>query len=321
MLMHALTGHEDLAATEMADPAPGPGKVRIDVKAIGCNFADTLICKGAYQIKPPLPFAPGSELAGVVSALGPGVQGLTVGQRVFASMPYGAYATQVVADVRETYGVPDTMPFNEAAAFGIAYLTSHLALVERARLTKGEIVLVHAAAGGVGLAALQIAVALGARVIASAGDEDKRRLCKEQGAHEVIDYRDETWPEQVKAMTDGRGADVIYDSVGGDTFDRSTKCIAFDGRLLVIGFASGRIPEVRVNRVMLKNIAIVGFHVNAYRDKAPERLRASMNALLDLYQAGLVKPLIGGEYPLADAKVALTELAQRRTTGKVVLIP
>lgn len=321
MMMHKLTSHHDLTWTELDDPEPGPRQVAIDVGAIGCNFADTLICKGAYQLKPGLPFAPGSEVAGVVRKVGSEVRSVHLGQRVFATMPFGGYATVAMADEREIYPLVEGMPFADAAGFGVAYLTSYLALTERARLRAGEHLLIHAAAGGVGLAALQIGVALGARVIASAGDDEKRALCRAHGAQDTIDYRVDDWPDQVKAMTGGRGADVIYDPVGGDTFDRSTKCIAFDGRILIIGFASGRIPEIRLNRVMLKNIGLLGLHINAYREHAPERLQAAMAELLALYGAGKVRPLISAQYALADAAQALNALSERRTTGKVVLVP
>ena len=321
MLMQALGSFHDLTLAEADEPRPGPQQVVIDVGAIGCNFADTLICKGAYQIKPELPFAPGSEVAGVVREVGADVRGVHVGERVFATLPYGGYSSAVAVNANEVYPLADGMPFADAAGFGIAYLTSYLALSERARVRPGEWLLIHAAAGGVGLSALQIGIALGAKVIASAGGEEKRALCRAHGAHETIDYNDEGWPEQVKKITGGRGADVIYDPVGGDTFDRSTKCVAFDGRILVIGFASGRIPEVRLNRVMLKNIAIVGLHINSYREHAPRRLQVAMGELLSLYDEGKVRPLISAQYPLTDAAQALAALSERRTTGKVVLVP
>lgn len=321
MQVHTLEGPRALSRVEIESPQPGPGQVLIQVGAVGCNFADILICQGKYQVKPELPFSPGSEVAGTVAAVGEGVEGVVAGQRVFATMPFGGYASAVLASEKEVYPLPDDMPLSDAAGFGVAYLTAYLALVDRGFVKTGENVLIHAAAGGVGLAALQIAVALGARVIASAGSEDKRALCREHGAADTIDYKDETWPDQIKAMTDGRGADVTYDPVGGDTFDRSTKCIAFDGRLIVIGFASGRIPEIKLNRVMLKNIAVTGFHIGSYREHAPERMRKAMEELLALYQVGKVRPLISAEKPLAEAEAALKDLGERKTTGKLVLIP
>lgn len=326
MQILALDGHESLIEVDVPLPEPGPGQVRIAVGAAGCNFADTLICQGKYQVKPELPFSPGSEVAGTLTALGPDIspdvgQGLKVGSNVFATMPYGGYAAEVLADAREVYALADSMPLQDAAGFGIAYLTSYLALVDRGRLQAGETVLVHAAAGGVGLAALQIAVALGATVIASAGSVEKRALCTQHGASHVIDYRDEAWGEQVKDLTDGRGADVIYDPVGGDTFDASTRCLAFNGRLLVIGFASGRIPEIKLNRVMLKNIEVNGFHIGAYREHDPGRLQSAMAELQELHRRGKVTPVISTTYPLSQASAALAELAMRRTVGKIVLIP
>lgn len=321
MQITALNGPEGLSEVELAVPELRSQQVLIEVQAIGCNFADILICQGKYQIKPELPFSPGSEVAGVVSAVGSEVKSVRPGQPVFATMPYGAYASMAVADEAEVYPFSDQLPMVDAAGFGVAYLTSYLALVDRARLKAGETVLVHAAAGGVGLAALQIAVALGARVIASAGSEDKRALCTSHGAYATIDYQDEDWPAQVLALTEGRGADVIYDPVGGDTFDRSTRCIAFDGRLLVIGFASGRIPEIKVNRVMLKNIAVVGFHIGSYRQHNKERLKQAMAELMALHETGQLRPVISETYKLNEAARALDRLAQRKTTGKVVLLP
>jgi NADPH2:quinone reductase len=318
MVMHALGEPADLQWVELPDPEPGPGQVAVDVEAAACNFADTLICRGKYQIKPELPFSPGSEVAGRVRALGAGVDGLRVGQRVMAQMGYGGYRTVAVADARRVHPLPDAMGMDDAAGFGVAYQTSYLALADRAALRPGETLLVHAAAGGVGLAALQIGKAMGARVLAGAGSADKLELCREQGADDLLDTGAEDWHERVKELTDGRGADVIYDSVGGQIFELSTRCIAWGGRILVIGFSSGEIPSVRLNRVMLKHIAVVGLHLHGYHEHAPERLRGAMTELFALYEKG-VRPLIGGTYALRDAPKALADLAARRTTGKVIL--
>ena len=321
MQVMTLGGPEALVEVNLPVPDLGPHQVLIEVRAIGCNFADILICQGSYQIKPELPFAPGSEVAGVVAKIGADVTTVRPGQAVFATMPFGGYATMAVADAAEVYPLPKDMPLVDAAGFGVAYLTSYLALVDRARLRAGETVLVHAAAGGVGLAALQIAVALGGRVIASAGSEEKRALCTRYGAYATLDYRDENWPSQVLELTEGRGADVIYDPVGGDTFDRSTRCIAFDGRILVVGFASGRIPDIKLNRVMLKNIAVVGFHIGSYRVHHKARLQEAMGELMALHTRGEVRPVISQTYPLTEAAQALQAISDRRTTGKVVLVP
>lgn len=321
MQMTALGEPEALELRTLSDPTPGPGQVAIDVQAIGCNFADTLICRGKYQLKPELPFSPGSEVAGVVAALGSEVTDLEVGQLVSAQLGYGGYATRVVADARRVQRIPAGMPAADACALGIAYQTSYLALADRARLAAGEQLLVHAAAGGVGLAALQIGRALGARVIAGASGAEKLELCKAQGAAEVVDTREPGWIERVREYTGGRGADVIYESVGGDIFEGSLKCIAWAGRLLVIGFSSGDIPAVKLNRVMLKHISVMGVNVGAYHENDPATLRRATESLFELYAAGKIKPVIHARYPLRDAAVALRELADRRTVGKLILEP
>ena len=321
MMMSALGEPEALELKTLPDREPGPGQVAIDVRAIGCNFADTLICRGRYQLKPELPFAPGSEVAGTVRALGAGVDGLVIGQGVSAQMGYGGYATQVIADARRVQRIPDGMPAADACALGIAYQTSYLALVDRAHLQAGEWLLVHAAAGGVGLAALQIGKALGARVIAGASGADKLELCRAQGADETVDTREPGWIERVREVTSGRGADVIYESIGGEIFEGSLKCIAWAGRLLVIGFSSGDIPALKMNRVMLKHIDVLGLNVGAYHENDPQRLRQATEQLFALYASGKIKPVIHARYPLRDAAKALRELSDRRTVGKLILEP
>src|SRR5713101_6298475 len=267
----------DLRIGESPEPEPGPGTLAVEVRAAGCNFFDILMVRGQYQVKPPFPFVPGAELAGVVRAVGP--------------------------------------------AFPIVYPTSYAALVFRAGLQRGETLLVHAAAGGVGIAAVQIGKALGARVIATAGGADKLAVARRAGADVAIDYRGADWVEQVRAATDGRGADVIYDPVGGDVFDASLKCIAWNGRLLVIGFASGRIPEVKLNRVLLKNISLVGLHWGAHALHQPARIAETMAALLALHREGKVAPVIYRTYPLEELPAALAALGSRQSYGKVVVAP
>lgn len=320
MIMKTLGEPSQLELVELPDPVPGPGHVGIDVEAIGCNFADVLICRGAYQLKPDLPFSPGSEVAGRVRAIGPGVRDLSPGQRVIAQLGYGGYASYVVADVRRVQPLPEGMPAADAAALGIAYQTAYLALVDRARLQEGETLLVQAAAGGVGLAAVQIGQALGARVIAGAGSADKLAFCEQHGAHAAVNTREEGWDARVRELTQGRGADVIYESVGGEVFERSLKCIAWGGRLLVIGFSSGEIPSVRLNRVMLKHIAVLGLNLGGYHEHQPDLLREATQRLFELYAQG-VKPVIHARYPLAEAARALAALSDRKTVGKLVLEP
>lgn len=321
MEVGSLGGPEALERVERPDPTPGPSEVLIEVAAIGCNFADTLITRGRYQVKPELPFAPGAEAAGTIVSVGDAALGFTAGQRVLALLDHGAYASHVVAPASRVFAIPPTVGVEEAAALGVVYQTSYFALVHRARLRQGETLLVHAAAGGVGLAAVQLGAALGATVIATAGSEAKLELAREHGAHHALNYREGSWVDAVRELTDGRGADVIYDSVGGDTFDLSTKCIAWAGRLLIIGFASGRIPELRMNRVMLKNISIVGLHWSPYLEHGPELVREAMAALFELRAEGRIEPLVSDTRPLTSAAAALEDIAARRTVGKVILVP
>ncbi len=321
MVVRELGGPGALEREELESVPAVPGHVVIDVGATGCNFFDILITQGQYQVRPELPFSPGAEVAGTVREIGTGVDGFSIGDRVSALLPYGGFATTVAAPQERVFAVPAQMAVEEAAAMGIVYQTSYVGLVHRANLREGETLLVHAAAGGVGLAAVQIGVALGARVIGTAGTPDKLNLVKKNGADVVLNYRDDDWVQQVKELTDGRGADVIYDPVGGDTFDLSTKCIAFEGRLLVVGFASGRIPSAKMNRVLVKNFSLVGLHWGLYFDKDPKMLREAQDALSSLYIAGKIAPLVSTTYPLIEAHAALDALGARKTTGKVVLIP
>mgnify|MGYP001813933404 FL=1 len=321
MVVRELGGPASLERDELTGLSAGPREIAIDVRAIGCNFFDTLITRGKYQVRPDLPFSPGAEVAGTVREVGDGVEGYSVGDRVSAFLVYGGFASAVAVPQERVFPMPDDMSFEQAAALGLVYQTSHVALVHRARLKAGETLLVHAAAGGVGLAAVQIGVALGARVIGTAGTPDKLELVKANGADVVINYRDEDFVDRVKELTKGRGADVIYDPVGGDTFDQSTKCIAFEGRILVIGFASGRIPSMQMNRVMLKNISLVGLHWGAYFDEDPGVLRDAQSDISRLHQQGKIAPIISATYPLEEARAALEALGSRQTTGKVILVP
>ena len=311
----------EMQYAEVPDPMPGPGQILIDVKAIGCNFPDILIVQGKYQMKPPLPFSPGHEVAGIVLAVGAGVTRVHPGQRVFAMIDLGGYAERAVADDTRVFAIPDAMSFEEAAAFALVNQTSYSALVHRARLQPGEWLLVHAAAGGVGLAAVQIGKAFGARVIATAGTAAKLEIARQSGADVLIDYRTEDWVERVKRVTDGHGADVIYDPVGGDVFDGSSKCIAFEGRLLVVGFAGGRIPSIAANRILLKNMSVVGVHWGMYQTLGSPLVDQWMSALLTMHGKGQIWPVIYKTYPLADAAKALAAIAARESYGKVVLIP
>jgi NADPH:quinone reductase len=319
LLVHAWGEPSDMKLTELPDLKAAAGQIVIDVKAVGVNFPDILMIQGKYQIKPPFPFAPGAEIAGLVREVGSGVSKVKPGDRVLAMVPYGAYATQVSAFEPQVYKIPDAMPFEHAAAFTIVYHTSYFALVYRAPVQEGQTVLVHGAAGGVGVSAVQIAKALGARVLATAGSAEKREFAKAQGADLVFDSRDNGWVEQVLKATNNRGADHIYDPVGGDVFDLSLKCIAFSGNLHVIGFASGTIPNCAMNRVLLKNISLVGLHWGAYQLKDPAKVPEAMAALFAMYEKGQLPVQIGKTFPLESAVEALAEVSSRRVQGKVVL--
>lgn len=312
---------EALRVSQRERPRAGAGELRIAVRAAGCNFSDLLMLKGEYQVKPPFPFVPGSEVAGVVLELGAGAAGFAVGDRVLARCGVGGFAEEVVAAAATSVKLPESMSFDVGAALSTVYPTSYAALVWRAALARDETLLVHAAAGGVGLAAVQIGRALGARVIATAGGAAKCEIARRAGAEVVIDARAADFVPQVMEATGGRGADVIYDSVGGDTTDRSLKCIAWNGRLLVIGFASGEIPAVKLNRVLLKNISLVGLHWSAYPEREPERIGECFAGLFALAARGGIEPLVSARYALEQAGEALVALGARETVGKVVLVP
>lgn len=321
MVVRELGGPASLRREELDGVSARPGDVVIDVKAIGCNFFDILITSGKYQVRPELPFSPGAEVAGTVVEIGEGVERFSVGDRVSALLEYGGFASTVAAPQERVFPMPPQMTFEEAAALGLVYQTSYVGLVHRANLRAGETLLVHAAAGGVGLSAVQIGVAWGARVIGTAGTQEKLGLVEDNGADVALNYRDEDWVERVKELTHGRGADVIYDPVGGETFDLSTKCIAFEGRILIIGFASGTIPSARMNRVLVKNFSLVGLHWGLYFEKNPQVLHEAQEAISQLYASGKIVPVVSATYTLEDAEAALNALGSRKTTGKVVLIP
>ncbi|MDN5860024.1 MAG: NADPH:quinone oxidoreductase family protein [Pseudonocardia sp.] len=311
-----------LAFGDMPDPDPGPGQVLVRVAAAACNFPDILICQGRYQDKPPLPCTPGLEIAGEVVAAGPGAAA-QVGDRVLGTPPMGrgGYAELAVLDAAATLPWPDGMTPGQAAGMFVTYQTGYCALHRRAALQPGETLLVHAAAGGVGTAAVQLGKAAGARVIGTAGGPEKCAVVRGLGIDDVIDYRSEDIVGRVKELTDGRGADVIYDPVGGDVFDASRRAVAFEGRILVIGFTGGRIAEAPTNHALVKNYSVVGVHWARYRAERPELIQQWQQALADLWAARRIDPLVGAQYPLADAKAALAALGSRSTTGKVVLVP
>jgi NADPH2:quinone reductase len=309
-----------LRLDDIGTPAAGPGEVVVDVAAASLNFPDVLMCRGEYQVKPPVPFTPGAEVSGVVTAIGPDADGSLLGRRVIAIPRFGAggFTEQTVAPVSTVFPIPDSLDDAAAAALHVTYQTGHVALHRRARIAAGETLLVHAGAGGVGSAAIQLGRAAGARVIATAGGAEKVHVCRDLGAQLVIDYRAGDFVDAVKEFTDGRGADVIYDPVGGDTYDRSTKCIAFEGRILIIGFTGGRFADARTNHVLIKNYAVVGVHWGLYNLMQPALVHATHDALMQLHADGAIAPLISREIPMAEIPPALASLATRGTWGKIV---
>ena len=310
-----------LELAEVEEPRPERGEVVIEVRAAALNFFDILLCRGEYQERPDLPFTPGGEISGTVhEAYGGGMQ---AGQRVIATppLPRGGYAERVAVPESSVFPIPESIPFEKAAALPITYQTAHVALHHRARLEAGETVFVHAGAGGVGSAAIQIATAAGARVISTAGGSEKVEVCKELGAEIAIDYREENFVEVVKEATDGRGADVIFDPVGGDVFDGSRRCVAFEGRIVVIGFAGGRIADAPTSHVLVKNYSVVGMHWGLYTRVMPALIQNSHEDLIRLYNAGEIDPLISGITPFEELPKALKKLGGRGTYGKVVTRP
>jgi NADPH:quinone reductase and related Zn-dependent oxidoreductases len=301
-------------------PEPGPGQVRVKVAAAALNFLDTLMIGGRYQERPPLPFAPGVELSGTVDAVGTDAA-LTVGDRVCGLVAYGAFAQYACVDAADLYRVPDAVDLVDAAALPVVYGTAHHALLERGRLQAGETLLVLAAAGGVGLATVQLGRALGLRVLAVAGGADKCALCLQHGAGQAFDYSEPTWVEQVKAATDGRGVDAVLDPVGGDYTGQALRLLAFGGRLLIVGFAAGAIAQIPANRLLLKDLSALGVIWGAWRRRNRPAAAKQMADLFALWAQGAIAPLVSQRRPLRDAPQAIADLGARRTTGKVLLIP
>ena len=312
---------ESLVIEDVPSPVPGPGEVLIEVHAAGVNFPDALIIQKKYQMQPGLPFSPGAEVAGIVSAVGAGVKPWKPGDRVIASVAFGGYAQQLVAGADRLVPMPDGMDFATASAYVLAYGTSLFALKDRAKLAAGETLLVLGAAGGVGIAAVEIGKAMGARVIAAASSEDKLALCREHGADDTINYATEDLRERIKVLTGGRGPDVIYDPVGGPYTELAFRSIAWEGRHLVIGFAAGEIPKLPLNLPMLKTASVVGAFWGAFVQRDAQRTREHMRELFALYQSNQVRPPITKTYPLAQAAQALRDVMERRVKGKVVILP
>ncbi len=319
LLCKSLGLPDTLVFDDVPDPVPGPGQVLIEMKAAGVNFPDVLVIQGKYQFKPPLPFAPGSELAGVVLAVGEGVRNAKAGDRVIASVSHGAFAEKVVAEAAQLIPLPNGVDFETGAAFTLTYGTSYHAIKDRAALKAGETMLVLGAAGGVGIAAIQIGKALGARVIAAASTPEKLAICRENGADETINYATEDLRERLKALTGGKGPDVIYDPVGGKYAEPAFRSIAWRGRYLVIGFADGEIPSLPLNLPLLKGASVVGvFWGDFIRRELPNFIR-DLTELFGLMMQGKLRPHISARYALAEGRTALNDLMNRKATGKVVI--
>jgi NADPH:quinone reductase len=305
--------------TDAADPTPGPGQVLVKTRAVALNFPDVLMCRGLYQVRPPLPFTPGVELCGTVVAVGPDVTAPAIGDRVLGTPAGGGLAEYAVMAATDALPAPAALDDAQAAAFHIAYQTGWFGLHRRARLASGETLLVHAAAGGVGSAAVQLGKAAGARVIGVVGSAAKAAVAADLGADLVIDRRETDVIAAVKAATGGLGADVIYDPVGGESFAKSTKCIAFEGRLLVIGFASGEIPSALASHALIKNYSVVGLHWGLYKQYDPKSIVDAHDALSALANDGVAVPLVSEVVAFEDASAGLSRLAAGETTGRVVV--
>ena len=311
---------ESLVLDEVADPTPGAGQVMIDVRSCGINFPDVLMIENKYQFRPPLPFAPGGEVAGVIAALGAGVSGFAPGQRVLAMTGWGGFAEKVLAPATSVVPIPDAMDFETASAFLMTYGTSHYALTDRGHLRAGETLAVLGASGGVGLAAVELGKAAGARVIACASSPEKLEVCRAHGADEGIDYSREDLKARLKELTQGAGVDVVYDPVGGELAEAAIRSMAWEGRFLVIGFTAG-IPRVPLNLTLLKSCDIVGVFWGAFTARNPARHREHIGELFELWSAGKLRPLVSKRFRFNEAAAALREISERRVHGKVVLVP
>ena len=320
VLCKTLGPARDLVLEDVASPQPKKNEILLDVQAAGVNFPDTLIIEGKYQFQPPLPFSPGGEAAGVVAAVGEKAGTFKVGDRVMALTGWGAFAEQVAGPFYNVLPIPASMDFTTAAAFGMTYGTSMHALRQRGQLQAGETLLVLGASGGVGLAAVEIGKAMGARVIAAASSAEKLAVAKAAGADELIDYSQASLREEIKRLTGGQGVDVIYDPVGGELFEQAVRGLAWNGRLLVVGFASGSIPQLAANLVLLKGAAVLGVFWGAFAQRQPQDNAANFKQLFAWHAEGKLKPLVSQTYPLAEAGAAIEKLGQRQAVGKLVVL-
>ncbi len=312
---------DTLVIEELPSLRAGKGQVVVTVKACGVNFPDTLIIQGKYQFRPPMPFSPGSEFAGIVREVGEGVTHVKGGDRVFAVTTYGGFAQETLVDAARLIPMPPGVDFPVAASFLLTYATSYHALKDRAQLQPGETLLVLGAAGGVGLAAIEIGKQLGARVLAAASSDEKLETCRQHGADETINYASEDMRERIKQLTAGKGVDVVYDPVGGEYSEPALRSIAWKGRFLVVGFAAGDIPRIPLNLALLKGCSIVGVFWGAFTEREPQRSAQNLSELLALLSQGKLKPHISATYPLERAPDALNDMLNRKVQGKVVIVP
>lgn len=310
---------EDLVMEDVPDLEPGDGEAVIEVHAASLNFPDGLQIQGKYQFQPPMPFTPGSEVGGVIKAIGPGFEGFNVGDRVMAIPGIGGLAEQVMVKADAVHRIPDNMDFKTAAGFAMVYTTSYHALKQRAQLKAGETLLVLGASGGVGITAVELGKVMGAKVIAAASTEEKLDFVRQFNPDGTINYGDGELKEKVKELTDGKGADVIYDPVGGDLFDQCCRCINWNGRLLVIGFTSGRIPEYKANLALLKGSSMVGVFLGRFRKEEPEEYENNFTELLAMYEEGKLRPLVTQTYTADQYVEAFNVFTQRRAMGKVTV--
>ena len=320
VMCHAWGEVENLKVENVVPPTPGRGQLLIDVRATGVNYADAIMVAGNYQTKPPFPFSPGLETAGVVAEVGDGVTRFSRGDRVMAILAYGGFAEKAVADDAETFAIPDGMPFDEAGAFPIAYISSHVAIRWQGRLEPGETMLVLGAAGGVGLTAVEIGKAMGARVIAGASTAEKLAVARERGADDTVNYATENLTERVMALTNGKGADVCFDPIGGPLFDAALSALGWGGRILLVGFVGG-VQQIPANRLLVKHRAALGSSLRYFRWHAPDKLRQSVDELMRWYGEGKLRPLVSHRMPLERTVEAIRLLTGRKAHGKIVVLP
>ncbi|MCB1142329.1 MAG: NADPH:quinone oxidoreductase family protein [Leptospiraceae bacterium] len=308
---------EEMVFTEMEDPNPGDDEILIDTKAIGINFPDLLLIQGKYQTRPKRPFVPGAEVAGVVAKIGKNIKKFKIGDRVSAITWLGGYADKAISTEKHTYLMPDSMSFEEGAGFHVIYQSSYFGVVERAKLQAGETLLVHAGAGGIGTSSIQIGKALGARVIATAGSDEKLEIAKKCGADIVLNYNDATWSKKIRK--EYGGVDVVIDPVGGDVLQKSLLCTNFEGRIVVVGFTSGKIAEVASNMLLLNNISLVGLFWNLYAQNHLDRIEKAVDTLHGWFVEGKIRPVLFKTYDLSEAVTALRDVTSRKSYGKAIL--